>query len=515
MTEFAHIPIPDDLSEIIRLKERELHDINEFRCERLEVALLEKEKSISEVLKRFDTLKEDFEYNLSLLGARDQEISRLENVSMKLASDIELKDRENKVSRKRLEASEIQLTELLDSRDREQKETRSIIFEIKEEVESVKWTAEEEVKSKQRELDALRNDLRKNTSSREEAMDSQRRDLTSTFESLIRQRDDEYVAKEKEVVRQVSTLEARFEMILTENMKIKSDLSNAVTKFDLLADESLRREELLRQVQWRLDEERALKISDNSGLQSRLQDALAEASRVKDAMLARSEEAHRNLEKAIAALNQERSLRESLERKLQDSSRAAQSKITELKDKLSTAGDHERIVLSEVNSLQMKIEELQNSEKHMQEQFAQSQSERARVTSALAASQRKLASLLTTYDDLQNQFSAAKAQHVEQLQQVASVERDEIEALQNEVDRLTKEVEKQTTLIQHAPPLDTDGDRQLERVRYDLRKAVTAYHESQDLIERLQSQLRDEQAEAEALRLRLDLRSNEVTDSYV
>ena len=47
-----------------------------FRIESLESTLQEKEKQLSEERGRFQKLKEDFKYNLRLLGERDQELDR-------------------------------------------------------------------------------------------------------------------------------------------------------------------------------------------------------------------------------------------------------------------------------------------------------------------------------------------------------------------------------------------------------------------------------------------------------
>ena len=47
-----------------------------FRIESLESTLQEKEKQLSEEREKFQKLKEDFKYNLRLLGERDQELDR-------------------------------------------------------------------------------------------------------------------------------------------------------------------------------------------------------------------------------------------------------------------------------------------------------------------------------------------------------------------------------------------------------------------------------------------------------
>ena len=122
MTEL--LSIPDDLSEIIRVKERELHDINELRYERLEVNLLEKEKLISDFIKRFDALKDDFQYNLTLLDARDHEIIRLEQIIENLTKEFEIKKHDNQQLLKKLDQVEKTSHELYETRTREQRETQ-------------------------------------------------------------------------------------------------------------------------------------------------------------------------------------------------------------------------------------------------------------------------------------------------------------------------------------------------------------------------------------------------------
>lgn len=100
-------PNINDISAIIRQKERELHDIHERRCLQLEKvncpaigdlemihftslqAIEEREKSHIDISKKFSQLRDDFKYNLSLLEARDSEIRRLEAVSNTLNGHVQ------------------------------------------------------------------------------------------------------------------------------------------------------------------------------------------------------------------------------------------------------------------------------------------------------------------------------------------------------------------------------------------------------------------------------------------
>lgn len=63
-----------NLRGIIIQKEKELHDINEYRLQTLETLLSEKEREIADGKQRLTKLKDDFTYNLKLLEERDSEL---------------------------------------------------------------------------------------------------------------------------------------------------------------------------------------------------------------------------------------------------------------------------------------------------------------------------------------------------------------------------------------------------------------------------------------------------------
>ena len=60
-------------------KEKELHDINEYRIHTLETLLQEKEREIADSKARLSKLKDDFNYNLKLLEERDSELERYDS----------------------------------------------------------------------------------------------------------------------------------------------------------------------------------------------------------------------------------------------------------------------------------------------------------------------------------------------------------------------------------------------------------------------------------------------------
>ncbi len=69
-----------NITDVIRAKERELQKIQDIRFAQLEKTIEDRDQLLIESSKRFEQLKDDFQYNLRLLEARDREISRLEGI---------------------------------------------------------------------------------------------------------------------------------------------------------------------------------------------------------------------------------------------------------------------------------------------------------------------------------------------------------------------------------------------------------------------------------------------------
>lgn len=56
-----------------------MHQFHDLRCGQLEALVEERDQLLLESSRRFEKLKDDFEYNLALIQARDVEIERLEH----------------------------------------------------------------------------------------------------------------------------------------------------------------------------------------------------------------------------------------------------------------------------------------------------------------------------------------------------------------------------------------------------------------------------------------------------
>ena len=79
---------------LILQKEKELHDINEYRIHTLENLVGDKEKDITEHKQRLQKMKDDFCFNLKLLEERDAELERYDASFSSLKAVVRERDQE-------------------------------------------------------------------------------------------------------------------------------------------------------------------------------------------------------------------------------------------------------------------------------------------------------------------------------------------------------------------------------------------------------------------------------------
>ena len=101
----------NDISQLIRIKEKELHEIHDQRCGQLEQLVTERDSLLIESSKRFEQLRDDFQYNLALLEARDEEIERLEGHILKTNTELGITDADRRALKGRIDLLEIRETE--------------------------------------------------------------------------------------------------------------------------------------------------------------------------------------------------------------------------------------------------------------------------------------------------------------------------------------------------------------------------------------------------------------------
>lgn len=105
------------MNDVIQTKENELKNMLYQRTIQLENYIKNREELLLETTTKYETLKEDFDYNLSLIEARDFEIQRLEkSLEDEKKRKIDTESRLRKVSQENqlLLQKEIELNHRLD-----------------------------------------------------------------------------------------------------------------------------------------------------------------------------------------------------------------------------------------------------------------------------------------------------------------------------------------------------------------------------------------------------------------
>lgn len=160
-----------------------------------------------------------------------------------------------------------------------------MLLELQQEVEAVKWTTAEEIKAKQGELDKCKEDIRRMHLERDTSLSLQRRDMTSAFELLVSQRESSFVQREQEIVVQIASLEKRVESAQTENMRLKSDLSETCRLRDKLSLDIERKDESIRQLQWKIEDSNEQWKRKEDILERSLHEALNEVNLCRDSLI--------------------------------------------------------------------------------------------------------------------------------------------------------------------------------------------------------------------------------------
>jgi hypothetical protein len=231
----------------------------------------------------------------------------------------------------------------------DKKSSKKLLNELKDAIEALKWSAEENDKSKSHEIEKLKLEVANFKRDKDESMELQRHDMISTFDSIISQKDAALVTKEKDVMDQVITLESRLEALLNENVKLKSSIADAKRICDHLREDNLSRQDSIRQLQWKLEDEIKGKAVLEDRLNGLLQNSKAENESLKESSL-KADFAHK--------LSQEKICNE----------------VDRLKDsyqsQIEVFGEYKKSSMSNTSRLELELLESQNREDRLRTELS-------------------------------------------------------------------------------------------------------------------------------------------------
>eukprot|EP01041_Mallomonas_annulata_P011457 gene11457-23962_t len=517
----------NEISNIIRLKERELHEIHEIRCSQLENLVKERDSLLTESTNRFEQLKDDFRYNLALLEARDEEIVRLEKLSVETNKQLLAKDNENKQLIMQLEQTQALEENRRHKLNQEHNNHKQILQEFNQEIESIRWATAEEMKSKNRDIEILHEDIRQLISTREESLDSQRKDLTHTFEQLLHNRELSFSEREKEINHSVLILEERFEMLQTENSRLHSELLELQRNITMKTEELGEKEEQLRQVQWRLEDERQNSQLTEDTLQRQLQQLQSDNMSLKDHVILEKTEFEQTLKRTTSELHRERDYRQSLDGRIEELRQSLQQEQNRQQKQLHESLSRDETLLQEISSLQSERDSLLlrvSASRSDSDDLTRKLTDSTRVCDELRLE------LQTTRDRLRTQTEHCSSLEVEiqkahveseSLSRVIQQKEAKAVALAQEAAESLKSLQDMEETLQRAmnkmehaaKEQETISQETVKELRNALETEKTLKNDALSQCSSLQSQLRNEKAEGAALRLRLQLQENKLVQS--
>ncbi|GMI18797.1 hypothetical protein TrLO_g13330 [Triparma laevis f. longispina] len=299
-TSTSPLPTPppsSNLKEMILEKESELQTLTSYRLTSLQSMLSQKTSQMSAITQKFNKLKEDFEYNVTVIGGRDRELSRYE---------IYVKQVEEKL---RESVEEIRRGE--DEKEEEKGRWKKEIDSIKDEVkfwkgkfdDSIRDTDdrgfrfERERENLTREIEEVRRESQRQSREREEDMESQRREVTNTFDEVLRVREMEGRRREEELRTNIREVEGRYAEAMGQVEAARgreADLRAGADRDRAAAEES---ERALRQTKWSCEDQ--IRVKDG-----RVMELSSECSELKKANTLMAEEYEKKMSDLLGSLHE-------------------------------------------------------------------------------------------------------------------------------------------------------------------------------------------------------------------
>ena len=179
---------------LILQKEKELHDINEYRIHTLESLVSDKEKDITEHKQRLQKMKDDFCFNLKLLEERDAELERYDASFSSLKAVV--RERDQELSELKIATAELQHSVKQERERAAEAESyyQQKVAQLREEGEAARWKRDDELRTQRDEFESLKRDFVRQVRELQDTLERERREAASGFEAASVQREKEHAA---------------------------------------------------------------------------------------------------------------------------------------------------------------------------------------------------------------------------------------------------------------------------------------------------------------------------------
>jgi chromosome segregation ATPase len=121
-------------------------------------------------------------------------------------------------------------------------------------VEALRWSTADELKSKSREIDQARLEMKRIQAERDESLERQRVELTEMYEHMLQDRENTFLKQEENICNQVQLIEKRFQNLMNDNSRLKSEGSQLQRTCEKLTNELASKDERCTQLVWQVDD---------------------------------------------------------------------------------------------------------------------------------------------------------------------------------------------------------------------------------------------------------------------
>ncbi|KAI0229606.1 Coiled-coil domain-containing protein 57 [Lamellibrachia satsuma] len=451
----------ESLKDLAEQKEKEWRELQHLRVQSLEVALQEKHSALKEQRSKFDKLKEDFKYNLRLLGERDAELARYDALFADLRTKASSKEAE--LSELKIQMADLQtaLAREAKSRDEFQSHYELRVRQKQAELEQYRSVKDAEIESERQELETFKRSLERKLREAESETDTQRRELTAGFEEALRKREHEFRVRMDEMNTTVLAHELKVKLLGKDVEALKAAQAANSEEWEEASGSSREREKEMKQLQWQLADTQAMKDAQIHELEARLEQMEQRRKRLADDFSRKHAELDR-------------------------SSCEKDAQLTKLRD---MTNDREHHLEETIQSLRTQLDEAEVTRRQLEWTVADLQKEKESKIEMLTIELTEVKAKWDSNLAAMSHDSVSRDLELQALHDTEGKLNTEVKRLKQDVERYKNEVraglEREEALQQGKAQAQVDWQRQcedLERIQYE---------RSEDLVRRL-TKARDE-----------------------
>ncbi|KAJ7315950.1 hypothetical protein JRQ81_002112 [Phrynocephalus forsythii] len=328
-----------ELNELLIRKEQELKELQAHQMYFQKTTLQETQKQLQEMCTKFDKLKEDFTYNLGVLGERDRELEHYETLITQLKMVDHAKQAE--VSELRIQVDKLKQAVAQETRKQEalQYQYQQKLKEHQLELKHLHSSKDTDINNYREEYENMKQQLERKIQEVEGELALQRQELLIEFDAAMKKREHEFRQKADEMSNVVLSHELKVKLLTKELEAVKEAGIKMAESLEVAETTKSELEKEIKGKDWEIKDLAAMKDLRIQDLEKKLElvhlswkkeketlerkhAAIDHCARGKDAIIVSLKEAHaENIHKLENQIQQLQTNNETLEMELYQAER--------------------------------------------------------------------------------------------------------------------------------------------------------------------------------------------------